>query len=63
MATNKDVSLDDIRPSKTVEVECSVPGCGWSFWVDALDPSLPDGPFLCAEHDPNFSGEKAKDVP
>ena len=35
---------DNIRPRGTVEVDCS---CGWSFWVDALDPSLPDGPFAC----------------
>lgn len=37
---------DNLRPPKTVEVECSK-GCGWSFWVEALDPRLPDGPFIC----------------
>ena len=36
---------DDIRPRKTVEVTCDL--CDWSFWVDSLDPSLPEGPFLC----------------
>jgi hypothetical protein len=25
-------------------------------WVDALDPRLPDGPFLCHEHDPATMG-------
>lgn len=49
---------EDIRPPKTVQVPCSVPGCEWEFWVEALDPRLPNGPFLCAEHDPNFTGEK-----
>lgn len=44
---------DDLRPKGTVEVACSVPGCGWCFWVDALDERLPDGPFLCGEHNPN----------
>jgi hypothetical protein len=39
--------IDDIRPKGTVQVPCSRPGCGWEFWVDALDPGLPDGPFVC----------------
>ena len=49
---------DDIRPTGTVTVPCSHPDCGpsgdsgpWCFWVDALDPRLPDGPFLCPDHD------------
>lgn len=37
---------DDIRPRGTVQVLCDL--CGyWSFWVDALDLRLPDGPFWC----------------
>lgn len=45
--------MDDLRPKGTVEVKCSK--CGWSFWLDALHPSLPDGPFICmsCEHGPN----------
>lgn len=35
---------DDLRPKGTVEVTCQ---CGWSFWIDPLDPLLPDGPFEC----------------
>ena len=51
---------DDIRPVGTVQVKCSEPSCRWEFWVDALDPRLPDGPFLCHEHDPTpRSNEKA----
>lgn len=42
---------DDIRPRGTVQVKCSAPECTWEFWVDALDPRLPDGPFLCSDHD------------
>lgn len=43
---------DDIRPRGTVEVVCDVPGCRWSFWVGALDPRLPGGPFDCgADHE------------
>lgn len=38
---------DDIRPHGTVFVKCSHPTCGWTFWVEALDPRLPDGPFIC----------------
>lgn len=41
------ISADDLRPRGTVEVDCSAPDCGWSFWVDPLDPRLPGGPFLC----------------
>lgn len=33
-----------------MEVTCAVDGCGWAWWLDALDPTLPDGPFLCADH-------------
>ena len=36
---------DDIRPTKAVEVQCSK--CSWCFWVDALHPALPSGPFVC----------------
>lgn len=25
--------------------------CGWSFWIDSLDPNLPDGPFVCERCD------------
>jgi hypothetical protein len=46
------MTSDDIRPRGTVEVHCSN-GCGWDFWVDSLDPRLPDGPFIC----PACSGE------
>jgi len=38
------IPKDDIRPKGTVQVECP---CGWSFWLDSLDPCLPDGPFEC----------------
>jgi hypothetical protein len=58
---------DDIRPRGTVQVLCSVPGCGWEFWIEALHPSLPGGPFYCAEHEPDpvkrarlQAGEKAE---
>lgn len=56
---------DDIRPRGTVTVPCSHPDCGhdlanakgaWCFWVVALDPRLPDGPFLCWDHDPATAG-------
>ncbi len=44
--------MDDIRPRGTVEVRCSHEGCGWCFWLDPLDPRLPDGPFDCgADHE------------
>lgn len=43
---------DDLRPKGTVQVPCSKCPVGddgerWYFWVDALDPRLPDGPFVC----------------
>lgn len=45
---------DDIRPKGTVQVPCSGLGCViadgegyWEFWVDSLDPRLPNGPFKC----------------
>lgn len=41
------VFTDLLRGRGLVEVECSKPDCGWSFWVEALDPRLPGGPFLC----------------
>lgn len=43
--------MDDIRPRGTVQVECSHPGCGWSFWLDPLDERLPNGPHYCQEHE------------
>lgn len=36
---------ETLRPRGTVEVTCS---CGWTFWIDPLDPRLPDGPFPCS---------------
>lgn len=40
---------DDLRPTTgTVEVTCQTPDCGWTWWLSPLDPSLPDGPFLCS---------------
>lgn len=42
---------DDLRPRGTVQVACSAPDCPFEFWVGSLDPRLPDGPFLCPEHD------------
>lgn len=57
--------IDDIRPHGTVMVPCSHADCQpkpgedagpWMFWVDALDPRLPDGPFLCWDHDPATAG-------
>ena len=29
---------DSLRPSGTVELKCIK--CGWSFWVDPLDPMV-----------------------
>ena len=44
--------MDRIRPRGRVEVKCSHPSCKWSFWIDALDPRLPRGPFDCgADHE------------
>lgn len=60
---------DDIRPKGTVMVQCSHPDClpkpgedagPWSFWVDALDPRLPDGPFICPAHDGGGPTQKAE---
>lgn len=34
-----------------VTVDCSRGGCRMSFFVAKDDPRLPDGPFLCADHD------------
>lgn len=36
---------DDIRPPGTIEVQCVQ--CEWFFWMDPMDPLLPDGPFVC----------------
>lgn len=38
---------DDIRPKGTVQVKCSDATCVWQFWIDPLDPRLPEGPFYC----------------
>jgi len=42
---------DDLRPKGCVEVFCEQckgdDGSQWAFWVDCLDPRLPDGPFIC----------------
>ena len=54
MTSNK----DDIRPLGTVEAKCS--SCEWHFWLEALDPRLPDGPFICPQCSGNDSGEKAE---
>lgn len=48
--------LELIRPPGSVTVECSGKWCNpphtsgsTHFWVEALDPRLPDGPFLCED--------------
>jgi len=43
---------DNLRPKGCVEVSCKLCPKGpngeeWVFWVDCLDPRLPDGPFIC----------------
>lgn len=57
---------DDLRARGTVEVECS--RCGWSFWLDPLDPQLnrpdtpdADAPILCASCSGHDTGEKAEE--
>jgi hypothetical protein len=53
---------DDVRPKGYVTVPCAHPECTdgagrtWHHWVDALDPRLPGGPFLCWDHDPKTAG-------
>lgn len=42
---------DDLRPRGAVQMPCAAHGCGWHFWVDALDERLPDGPFMCEAHE------------
>jgi hypothetical protein len=54
---------DDIRPRGTVQVKCSHPGCGWQFWLGALDPLLPNGPFWCFEHETDPVKRAAWDAP
>lgn len=39
-----------LRPRGTVEVNCSYPGCGTAWWLDPLDPRLPNGPFDCGDN-------------
>lgn len=56
------IKRDDLRPCGTVEVRCQVAGCGWAWWVDPLDPLLPDGPFLCHEHDPSYVQDTVRTV-
>lgn len=51
---------DDIRPRGTVQVQCSVDGCDWEFWVDCLNSRLPNGPFLCSDHDPDYVAPAGK---
>ena len=34
-----------------VTVDCSRGGCRMAFFVARTDPRLPDGPFLCPDHD------------
>lgn len=42
---------DNFRPKGCVEVFCEQckgdDGSQWAFWVDCLDPRLPNGPFIC----------------
>jgi hypothetical protein len=52
---------DDIRPPGTVQVCCN--GCGWDFWVEALDARLPQGPFLCPSCQGVDHGRKEPDAP
>jgi hypothetical protein len=40
---------DTLRPKGTVEVRCGYPDCGVCWWLDPLDPRLPDGPFDCGD--------------
>jgi hypothetical protein len=54
---------DDLRPPGTVTVRCSAPRCTWWFWVGALDPRLPDGPFFCDEHRDDAGGAKEVALP
>jgi len=58
------VMADDLRTRGALLVPCSHPDCGpsgdsgaWHFWIDCLDPRLPDGPFLCHDHDPATAGK------
>jgi hypothetical protein len=48
-------TVDDIRPHGTVEVECGK--CEWFFWLSALDPRLPGGPFECPSCFSNRTGD------
>jgi hypothetical protein len=36
------VNSSSLRPKGTVEVRCSIPGCGIAWWIDPLDPRLSD---------------------
>jgi len=40
---------ESLRPKGTVEVQCSHADCGIAWWLDPLDPRLPDGPFDCGD--------------
>ena len=33
----------DLDVPGLVTVRCSSPGCAWWFWIDPVDPRLPDG--------------------
>ena len=38
-----------LRPKGSVEVTCSFPGCGVTWWVSPLDPNL-HGPHNCGQN-------------
>ena len=59
---------DELRAPGAMLVPCSHPDCAadpsrdvgpWMFWVDCLDPRLPDGPFICDSHGDHTSAQKA----
>jgi uncharacterized C2H2 Zn-finger protein len=62
--------LENLRPKGTVAVPCSGRFCKcedggvWVFFVEALDPRLPDGPFLCprCEHVLRCEKETGREV-
>lgn len=39
--------MDDLRARGTVEVRCSIEGCGWAWWCDPLDPRLDGRKLFC----------------
>lgn len=50
---------DMLETKCAVQVACATPECKWEFWVDALHPELPDGPFICSSCMGYFPMEKA----